>query len=78
MKHYLDFEKPIIELQRKLDDLRKHPGISLEEEIGQIEKKIEETRRNIFTDLSPPVCKTQEPFGDRFAISVQRDSSPAE
>ncbi|HEX7862712.1 MAG TPA: acetyl-CoA carboxylase carboxyltransferase subunit alpha [Verrucomicrobiae bacterium] len=53
MKHYLDFEKPIVELQRKLDDLRKHPGISLEEEIGQIEKKIEETRRNIFTDLSP-------------------------
>lgn len=53
MKHYLDFEKPIVELQRKLDDLKKHPGISLEEEIGQIEKKIEETRKNIFTDLSP-------------------------
>lgn len=53
MKHYLDFEKPILELQRKLDDLKKHPGISLEAEIAQIEKKIEETRKNIFTDLSP-------------------------
>jgi acetyl-CoA carboxylase carboxyl transferase subunit alpha len=53
MKHYLDFEKPIIELQRKLDDLKKHPGISLEAEIAQIEKKIEETKRSIFTDLSP-------------------------
>ena len=53
MKHYLDFEKPIVELQRKLDDLKKHPGISLETEIAQIEKKIEETRRNIFSDLSP-------------------------
>ena len=53
MKHYLDFEKPIVELQRKLDDLKKHPGISLEAEIAQIEKKIEETRRNIFTDLTP-------------------------
>ena len=58
MKHYLDFEKPIIELQRKLDDLRKHQqthslGISLEEEIAQIERKLEETRKNIFTDLSP-------------------------
>jgi acetyl-CoA carboxylase carboxyl transferase subunit alpha len=57
MKHYLDFEKPIVELQRKLDDLRKHPethslGISFEEEIALIERKIEETRRNIFTDLS--------------------------
>jgi acetyl-CoA carboxylase carboxyl transferase subunit alpha len=53
MKHYLDFEKPIIELQKKLDDLRRHPGISLEQEISQIEKKIEETRRNIFSDLTP-------------------------
>ena len=58
MKHYLDFEKPIVELQRKLDDLKKHPethsmGISFEEEIEQIERKIEETRRAIFTDLSP-------------------------
>jgi len=58
MKHYLDFEKPIVELQRKLDELRKHPealslGISLEDEIAQIERKLEETRKNIFTDLSP-------------------------
>jgi acetyl-CoA carboxylase carboxyl transferase subunit alpha len=53
MKHYLDFEKPILELQRKLDDLKKHPGISLETEIAQIEKKIEETRKNIFTELTP-------------------------
>ena len=53
MKHYLDFEKPIIDLQRKLDDLKMHPGISLEQEIAQIEKKIEETRRGIFTDLTP-------------------------
>src|SRR5207247_8367948 len=58
MKHYLDFEKPILELQKKLDELRKHPethslGISLEEEISQIERKLEETRKNIFSDLSP-------------------------
>jgi len=58
MKHYLDFEKPILELQRKLDELKKHPethslGISFEEEIKQIEAKIEETRRQIFSDLSP-------------------------
>ncbi len=25
MKHQLDFEKPIIELQNKLDELKKHP-----------------------------------------------------
>src|SRR5580658_2195160 len=58
MKHRLDFEKPIIELQNKLDDLRQHPekhslGISFEEEIQLIEKKLEETRRHIFSNLTP-------------------------
>jgi acetyl-CoA carboxylase carboxyl transferase subunit alpha len=57
MKHQLDFEKPIIELQNKLDDLRAHPekhslGVSFEEEIQLIEKKLEETRRQIFANLT--------------------------
>jgi len=57
MKHQLDFEKPIIELQIKLDELREHPekhslGISFEEEIQLIEKKLEETRRQIFSNLN--------------------------
>ncbi len=57
MKHQLDFEKPIVELQNKLAELKKHPethslGISFEEEIRLIEKKIEETRRHIFSNLS--------------------------
>jgi acetyl-CoA carboxylase carboxyl transferase subunit alpha len=58
MKHYLDFEKPIVELQRKLEDLKQHPeqhsiGISWDEEIQQLQLKIEEARRQIFTDLTP-------------------------
>ena len=57
MKHQLDFEKPIAELQNKLEELRKHPeahslDISLEEEVGLIEKKLEETKRQIFANLS--------------------------
>ncbi|MGN6553582.1 MAG: acetyl-CoA carboxylase carboxyltransferase subunit alpha [Verrucomicrobiota bacterium] len=57
MKHQLDFEKPIVELQNKLAELKKHPethslGISFEEEIQMIEAKIEETRRQIFSNLS--------------------------
>jgi len=57
MKHQLDFEKPIAELQSKLAELKKHPeehslGISLEEEVAIIEKKIEETKRQIFANLS--------------------------
>jgi len=58
MKHQLDFEKPIIELQNKLNDLKKHPeahslDVSFEEEIVQIERKLEETRRQIYTQLTP-------------------------
>jgi len=57
MKHQLDFEKPITELQTKLDELRQHPekhslGISFEEEIQIIERKLEETRRQIFLNLT--------------------------
>src|SRR5450631_2673055 len=58
MKHQLDFEKPVIELQNQLDELRQHPekhslGISFEEEIQIIEGKLEETRRQIFLHLTP-------------------------
>jgi acetyl-CoA carboxylase carboxyl transferase subunit alpha len=57
MKHQLDFEKPIAELQSKLEELKAHPethsiDISFEEEISLIEKKIEETRRQIFSNLT--------------------------
>jgi acetyl-CoA carboxylase carboxyl transferase subunit alpha len=58
MKHVLDFEKPIVELQHKLDELRRHPethsmDISIEEEIQQIEKKLAETHKQIFENLTP-------------------------
>ena len=57
MKHYLDFEKPVVELQRKLDELKKHPEvhaleINLRDEITQIERKIAETRKEIFSNLT--------------------------
>jgi acetyl-CoA carboxylase carboxyl transferase subunit alpha len=58
MKHVLDFEKPIAELQNKLDELKGHPekhsiGIEFEAEIALIQRKIEETRKEIFTNLTP-------------------------
>ena len=57
MKHQLDFEKPIAELQSKLEELKKHPethslDISFEEEVAIIQKKLEETKRQIFANLS--------------------------
>ena len=57
MRHQLDFEKPIIELQNKLTELKKHPeahsiDVNFEEEIQLIEKKLEETRRQVFSNLT--------------------------
>src|SRR5215470_15782804 len=57
MKNQLDFEKPIFELQAKLEELKKHPeahslGVSFEEEIQKIEAKIAETRKQIFSNLT--------------------------
>jgi acetyl-CoA carboxylase carboxyl transferase subunit alpha len=57
MKHQLDFEKPIAELQRKLEELKKHPeahslDINVGEEVALIEKKLAETKRQIFSNLS--------------------------
>ncbi len=58
MKHQLEFEKPVIELQRKLDELKKHPekhsmGINLDQEIHLMEVKLEETRKQIYLNLTP-------------------------
>jgi acetyl-CoA carboxylase carboxyl transferase subunit alpha len=57
MKHQLDFEKPIAELQRKLEELIRHReehrlGVNFDEEIANIERKIAETRKQIFTNLT--------------------------
>jgi len=56
MKHQLDFEKPIAELQRKLEELNKHKdthslGVDMDGEITQIQRKIAETRKEIFSNL---------------------------
>ena len=85
MKHQLDFERPILELQRKLEDLKKHPetsplGISFEEELAAIEKKIEETKRQIFAKLSAwdriKIARhPKRPFMLDYAASVFTDFS---
>ncbi|MBV59093.1 MAG: acetyl-CoA carboxylase carboxyl transferase subunit alpha, partial [Verrucomicrobiales bacterium] len=58
MKDYLDFEQPIIELQSKLDALTRTTQASgvevdFEGEAEQIRKKIEETRKAIYSKLTP-------------------------
>jgi acetyl-CoA carboxylase carboxyl transferase subunit alpha len=50
----LDFEKPIVDLERQLEELKKHSksqGVDLEHEVAAMERKIEATRKQIYEDL---------------------------
>ena len=58
MKDYLDFEQPIVELQTKLEELTRSSQsneveIDFDAETLQIRKKIEETRKAIYSKLTP-------------------------
>lgn len=52
----LDFEKPIIELEEEISKLRSKmdsQGIDLSQELASMEKKLSETKENIYSDLTP-------------------------
>ena len=56
MKNLLDFEKPSFELQSKLEELKKKTdsmGLSSGEEIQRLEAKLADTRRQVFSNLTP-------------------------
>ena len=51
----MDFEKPIAELEKQLEELKKHSklqSIDLEREVQAMEEKIEQTRREIYETLT--------------------------
>ena len=51
----LDFEKPILELQRRLQDLKEHSDehdLNFDSEVAAVEAKIEATRREIYDNLT--------------------------
>ena len=57
MSYHLEFEKPIAELQRKLEELRLDAdggslGFSIADEINRIESKLISTRKKIFSKLT--------------------------
>src|SRR5438067_259147 len=59
--HPLDFEKPILELQRRLQDLKNHSDqhdLDFDSEVEAMENKIRETRRQI-TDTLPAWKRVQ-------------------
>ena len=52
----LEFEKPIIELEEKLADLKRHShanDLNFDAEVGRMERKIEATKEKIYANLSP-------------------------
>ncbi|HEX7390616.1 MAG TPA: acetyl-CoA carboxylase carboxyltransferase subunit alpha [Acidiphilium sp.] len=56
MRHFLDFEKPVAELEAKIDELRRmtEPGeINIAEEVAQLSAKAERQLRTLYAKLTP-------------------------
>ncbi|MCX6160329.1 MAG: acetyl-CoA carboxylase carboxyltransferase subunit alpha [Ignavibacteriae bacterium] len=50
----LDFEKPILELEQKIEEMRKMAdSLDISDEINRLESKVNDLRRNIFDNLTP-------------------------
>jgi acetyl-CoA carboxylase carboxyl transferase subunit alpha len=57
MRTYLDFEKPVAELEAKLEELRgvaaSGEPVSVSDEIGRLESKAKETLSDLYSNLTP-------------------------
>jgi len=52
-KVVLDFERPILELEKKIDEMRKYAdNLDIAEEITTLEKKVDTLRESIFSNLT--------------------------
>jgi len=54
-KHIFDFERPIVELEKRLDEMRKiamENGVEMDKATHELEKRIDELKRNIYSNLS--------------------------
>lgn len=50
----LEFEKPIIELEQKIEEMRKMAdSLDISDEINRLENKVNELRKNVFDNLTP-------------------------
>ena len=55
MIHYLEFEKPIIELEKKISELSalsKTGPVDLQKEVKKLEARLEEVRKHTYSNLS--------------------------
>jgi acetyl-CoA carboxylase carboxyl transferase subunit alpha len=56
MRHFLEFERPVAELERKIEELRQMQepgGIDIETEVSQLEEKVEAQIRLVYNKLTP-------------------------
>ncbi|MGD0339237.1 MAG: acetyl-CoA carboxylase carboxyltransferase subunit alpha [Bacteroidota bacterium] len=52
-KVVLEFEKPILELEQKIDEMRKYAdNLDISDEIKKLEEKVDQLRQNVFTGLT--------------------------
>jgi acetyl-CoA carboxylase carboxyl transferase subunit alpha len=54
IKHALEFEKPVIELEKKITEMREYAsstGVDLGDDIKRLEKKAEQLRKEIYNNL---------------------------
>ena len=52
----MEFEKPIVELEKQIDELRRtaeRRQLSMDDEIAPLERKLDELRRTVYTGLTP-------------------------
>lgn len=56
MRHFLEFERPVAELELKIEELRRTQesgGIDIEAEVGQLEEKVDAQIRLVYAKLTP-------------------------
>ena len=79
MKHLLDFEKPYIDLQRRLEELREQPEetdvpLDIGDEIRQLEEKIEAMKDQCNSALNAYRLSTETNTSDYKAF-LARDAN---
>ncbi len=53
MKNVLDFEKPIIELERKIEEMRKYEdNLDIKDEIQNLEQKVLQLKKSVYDNLT--------------------------
>jgi acetyl-CoA carboxylase carboxyl transferase subunit alpha len=85
MRSYLDFEKPVAELEAKVEELRamaaSGDAVSIGDEIQRLEVKAEQALRELYSQLSPwqktlVARHPQRPHATEFVRELVEDFSP--